>query len=198
MQIDWWLLPRVAFVHTFSGIVWHMLQKWCHFNHMTLSWWPRHEIVSVTSHWLWAIWKEKRKKAEDRTVGYARAYWGSRDQLSSQIQFLFKSVHCPLYQEQYTGFKYIKFITKSYVTIMQTSSFWIEVKMTLLVQWYSYFDNDAIWWMTANICYACWVATSQWLTGKCHKITEFRYSFRVHDERWVGVILTPPVIAGLN
>ena len=52
MQIDWWLQPRVVFGHSFSGIIWHMPQKWSQFNCMTLSWWPRHEIVSVTLHYI--------------------------------------------------------------------------------------------------------------------------------------------------
>ena len=48
MQIDWWLQPRAVFGHTFSGIIWHMPQKWSQSNCMTLSWWPCHKIVSVT------------------------------------------------------------------------------------------------------------------------------------------------------
>ena len=47
MQIDWWLQPRAVFGHTVSGIFYSI----CHRNKvncMTLSWWPRHEIVSVT------------------------------------------------------------------------------------------------------------------------------------------------------
>ena len=48
MQNDWWLQPCAVFSHTISGIIWHMSQKWSQFNCMTLSWWPRHEIVSVT------------------------------------------------------------------------------------------------------------------------------------------------------
>ena len=52
MQIDWWLRPIVVFGHTFSGIIWRMPQKWSQFNCMTLSWWPRHEILSVTLHYI--------------------------------------------------------------------------------------------------------------------------------------------------
>ena len=48
MQVDWWLQPRAMFGHTFSDIIWHMPQKQNQFNCMTLSWWPHHEIVSVT------------------------------------------------------------------------------------------------------------------------------------------------------
>ena len=55
MQIDWWLQPRAVFGHIFSGIIWHMPQKWSQFNCMTLSWWPCHKIVSVTLHYIkWA------------------------------------------------------------------------------------------------------------------------------------------------
>ena len=48
MQLDWCLQPRAVFGHTFSGIIWHMPQKWSQLNCMTLSWWPCHKIVSVT------------------------------------------------------------------------------------------------------------------------------------------------------
>ena len=37
MQIDWWLQPCAVFGHSFSGISWHMPQKWSQFNCMTLS-----------------------------------------------------------------------------------------------------------------------------------------------------------------
>ena len=50
MQVDWWLQSCAVFGHSFSGVSWHMPQKWSQFNYMTRSWWPRHEIVSVTLH----------------------------------------------------------------------------------------------------------------------------------------------------
>ena len=37
MQIDQWLQPCAVFGHSFSGISWHMLQKWSQFDCMTLS-----------------------------------------------------------------------------------------------------------------------------------------------------------------
>ena len=37
MLIDWWLQPCAVFGHSFSGINWHMPQKWSQFNCMTLS-----------------------------------------------------------------------------------------------------------------------------------------------------------------
>ena len=37
MQIDLWLQPCAVFGHSFSGISWHMPQKWSQFNCMTLS-----------------------------------------------------------------------------------------------------------------------------------------------------------------
>ena len=37
MQIDWWLQLCTVFGHSFSGISWHMPQKWSQFNCMTLS-----------------------------------------------------------------------------------------------------------------------------------------------------------------
>ena len=50
-----------CFGHTFSGIVWHMLQEWNQFNRKTLSWWPRNEMISVALHLLLVIWKEQRE-----------------------------------------------------------------------------------------------------------------------------------------
>ena len=50
-----------CFGHTFSGIVWHMLQEWNQFNRKIPSWWPRHEMISVTLHLLLVIWKEQRE-----------------------------------------------------------------------------------------------------------------------------------------
>ena len=37
MQVDWWRQPCAVFGHSFSGISWHMPQKWSQFNCMTLS-----------------------------------------------------------------------------------------------------------------------------------------------------------------
>ena len=55
MQIDRWLQPRAVFGHTFSGISWHMPQKWSQLNCMTLSGRPHHELVSVTLHYTFGL-----------------------------------------------------------------------------------------------------------------------------------------------
>ena len=174
MKIDWWLLPRVAFAHTVSGIVWHMLQRWSQFNRMTLSWWPRHEIV-YQLHRIGYGWYEKKneKWAEDRTLRYARAYWGSRDQLSSQIPFLFKSVHRPLYQEQYVYWLQIHKVYNKILCNYHANKLvlnWSRNDPTgtvvLILRQWRHLVNDSKYILCA--------LDSQWLTGKCHKITEFR------------------------
>ena len=53
MQNDWWLQP-IAVLATPSS-VWYMLQELNQFNHKTPSWWPRHEMISVTWHLLLVI-----------------------------------------------------------------------------------------------------------------------------------------------
>ena len=55
MRVDRWLQPCAVFSHIshiFSGISWHMPQKYSLFNCMILSWWPCHEIVSFTLHYI--------------------------------------------------------------------------------------------------------------------------------------------------
>ena len=54
MQVDWWLQPCAVFEHSFSGISWHLPQKWSQFNCMTLyrKAQPKDSIIYITLHTL--------------------------------------------------------------------------------------------------------------------------------------------------
>ena len=47
MQVDWRFQPCAVFGHSFSGISWHMPQKWSKFNCMTLS-----KCSAITLHYI--------------------------------------------------------------------------------------------------------------------------------------------------
>ena len=88
MQIDWWLQPRAVFGHTFSGIIRHMPRKWSQFNCMTLSWWPCHEIVSFTLHYIEWI-----------NVNVWHTYWAPFNPVTEALQAVGFTFFCGICQK---------------------------------------------------------------------------------------------------